>query len=109
MSENPDPRAARDPQASALLASHGLLAEQLGQVNQTLALMNGRLAKGDERMTRIEAKLEENTELTRDFAAARAGARALRTIVVWAGGIAAGGLAIWQAVKAFATGVGPAP
>lgn len=102
----------RDPQASALLVSHGILAEQIGAMQQTLSAINTRLAKGDERMTRIEAGLQENTELTRDFAAARAGARALRTVMVWAGGIAGGAVGIWTLVKAVVShgsDIGPTP
>lgn len=67
-----------------------------------------RLTAGDERMARIEAALEENTELTRDMAGTvsemrdllelgRSGIRVLNFIgkaAVWIGKIAAAGSAI---------------
>lgn len=106
------PERRNDVVASALLAIHNELLELRRDMRTHSASVGARLDQGDKRMERLTVELATNTELTREFAAAREGARMLRTVMVWAGGIAGGAVGIWQLVKMLLGGngdIGPTP
>lgn len=90
--------------------------EQLDRVESLLREHMGRSSEFREtttiRLDKMQGELTRNTEVTEQVREAAAAAKWVRRIVVWVGAIAAGGVAIWQAVVMFAGrggGIGPTP
>lgn len=59
--------------------------------------MPGKLDELAGRVGRLEAAVEENTELTRDIKDALGGLRVLGVVMKWVAGVVGGGIAIFSA------------
>lgn len=82
--------------------------------SEWMALIDERLARGDARMSKIEAELTRNTEATTEvldlLTAAKGAFRVLGgigAVARWVGGIAAAGVAVWGLLYAVTHGGRP--